>query len=477
MSGQQHNSLSARYADASSHFSLANDHGCTRHLLDHPVRTLGQEAADGQYEHEGYGVYWGKMNRVPLVLGVDDAIMTSASTMEIPANDAAIQPEGAREYMKMYKRSVEILAMHVWVEAKEAQNLDHKLRDTFIQHSVFILLTMSKELAVSIIKGDVPRLPKLPAEQSPQARRFLQLYDARRTHPDAESEGQYQPAIYAQYLCDGTGAGLKSSALRQVLSCLEKYIDDDEYAYLIELRLFKDTAARGRRQCLAQNGRKEALCLFIESVRKRLGVEQQPRPLVDFGYSNNYKRRLDDHARHINSNPILSLVDAICRKEFPDQTYRVHQYALYKCWAPDQGWVGEILLTHLGMGTIASGYGMSFPVPCRASSTFHTIKPCMYEDWAGTAILYSPFVAQAKERGMGYLVDEVGAEICKSRAAIEMAYRLGYDVFGVEGSGRPRFLHDIWEDDEVEDDEVEDENVEGDEVTREADERRKRRRV
>ncbi|KAK8167115.1 hypothetical protein IWX90DRAFT_478352 [Phyllosticta citrichinensis] len=364
---------------------------------------------NGTYGTRGYGVFTGKLGYVPFVAGRGDDIMTSLSSYKAALDDPRLEPELARQHMDRFQRDIFSLADQLFHDEDYERTLHPNQEATFKRQALLILLTMSKEIVQSIIKGDLPRVPFTPQQDRPQAKRILRQYQL-------EREGmilgaKFQPAIYAQYLCCNDGRGPRSEMLSAIMDKVEQYITDGEYAHDVDLQVGSPPmttliATRGpenmNRRYLktgeTRDRRIPRLREFVEAVRNRLPEDPNVRPrcLAEYGFTNNFKKRLDLHARHEHSNFIMNLVDAICQKDF--SAYGIHQYVVYSCWAPQQGWVAEILINRLGMGYTSSGYGFSYHPTGRsnASAAGYTSKD--YYRWAGMAHTYTPFKVQADER-------------------------------------------------------------------------------
>ncbi|KAK7525697.1 uncharacterized protein IWZ02DRAFT_488674 [Phyllosticta citriasiana] len=346
-------------------------------LREADMNQLTEQQANGEYENQGYGIYWGNVNMLPFIPGRDLPISTELSITDLPGpdRDPGIFPDQAKDSMRLFLENLHELVERIWSEVAEEHGLHERQHHTFVRHGFLILLTMSRELVHAIIKGDVPAMAKNDGDPRKQAKQFLQLYNAERNHPE----------------------GLKAGILHRILDQIELYLANDEYAYQVERQFFPSTAARGYRLYIdGRPSRVDNIRDFVKKVCRHLPDDPEIvcRALSEYGYTTNHKNRLHMHATHRKSNYIINLVEAITKHEFPDENYGVHRHVVHMCWAPEQGWVAEVLLNRLGMGYVSTGYGMSTWAAERCSSTSFTMNSSFYRDWAGRAWKYTPYVAQ-----------------------------------------------------------------------------------
>ncbi|KAL1381858.1 hypothetical protein HDK64DRAFT_313498 [Phyllosticta capitalensis] len=412
---------------------------------------LSANQYDGEYEEPGYGVYAGPFHIIGSVGVRDVKFLRGVSKYEIPVDDDTIQPQQAQEYMRLFAQDLHRLVERVWDDENTEHGLHENQHQLFVKHCFAILLTMSKGLVISIIKGDLPEVMAVPADacERGQARAFLNLYKEQREHPDTQLDGQKQPVIYAQFICDEHGRSPPVKHLRQIHKALENYLADDDYAYEVECQFLSQKAEKGVRMYLKKNGRKEKLRTFMASLIRRLPADDdefRPRALAEYGYTNNDKLRLKQHAEHIKSNPIMCLVAAACKLHFP--AYTLHQFTVYRCWAVEQAAFAEILLTRLGQADITSGFGMSSWVTGRSNICPITTLSSRYDIWASNVELYTPFLSQAEERKQ-IKISQQDAEIMRELLKITKERGIGVEQLNHrrvdKGKGRAT---DVEEDEE-----------------------------
>ncbi|KAK8230948.1 hypothetical protein HDK90DRAFT_556923 [Phyllosticta capitalensis] len=333
---------------------------------------------DDEYENEGYGMYRGELQAPPVIEGWDDPILTPLTRALQLAPAQNVEP--VRQYMHDFLDSYISLVRRVWEEEK----LQDDLYKTFMTEGVAILAGMSREMIACIMEGMIARLAH---SSRAQAKAFVDLYQAEmeRTCRD----GRFQPCIYAQYFCDDQGHGPSVPVLRQILDALIQYLDDDQFAAVVDEIKFPHHSTLGHRRYTKQENREDKLRQFVAHVRKRIDHEGPTRPFSEFGFTNNHHRRLEDHARHHKSNFIMNLMEAVSAVIAPG-VFKVKQFIIYMCWGPEQGWVGEILLNCVGLGYITSGHRMSYG-PARHSNNFAgtmSVEDC--NRWARKVNDFSP---------------------------------------------------------------------------------------
>ncbi|KAK7515339.1 hypothetical protein IWZ03DRAFT_291879, partial [Phyllosticta citriasiana] len=139
---------------------------------------------------------------------------------------------------------------------------------------------------------------------------------------------QYQPSIYGQFLTDDYRNGPNEEELAVIIQKLRKYArcdkKDAKWAHRIDQQL-NDTGETldwegGDRRYLPNTTHRwkhvQTLRNFCNAVSSRLHdpprADYRPRPLAEYGYTNNTHRRFKEHTQHEKSNRLMNLTEAIC---------------------------------------------------------------------------------------------------------------------------------------------------------------------
>ncbi|KAK8203609.1 hypothetical protein IWZ01DRAFT_559938 [Phyllosticta capitalensis] len=374
---------------------------------------------DDEYDGGGYGLYRGEQQEQPIRIDDwQDPFLTQLPRIDFDEPDTA----DTQQYINDFAESYEFLLQRVWDEEKKERNLSDVQYESFMDHGLTTLCTMSAETVASIIDGTLPRVASDPDTPRQQAYLINRLYEAEYEH--VKDTGIFQPCIYAQYLCDEQGNGPSKRQLLRIMATVSRYVNrttkgSDETARKMDsahpprpdtsLRkeFDKDQWSRNWRKFLhtgTDAGRKQRikhLEKWIIALRERVGYEQgtplppdfdEPtRPLSEFGYTNNHRLRFNDHENHWNSNFIMNLIEAACTEYLPSSCLRIRRFVVHMCWDPEQGWVGEILLNRLGLSYTNTGYGLSFHSTGRNNRSIGSSTVGQYNKWAALARAFTPF--------------------------------------------------------------------------------------
>ncbi|KAK7517303.1 hypothetical protein IWZ03DRAFT_359428 [Phyllosticta citriasiana] len=380
------------------YFSLGFGHDSDIAVSDFDYETVHEQGTQGvscfeddDYENEGYGMYRGGLSDVDALPDQNKRLMTGRGKFEtFPTN---IDPL-VDSYFFYLAQSLRSLADQVFMDERNLKNLPENNRAAFVHHGVFVMASMGLQTVSGILEGTLAQLPRSPNRR--QSNAFLELYNAERQRMDRAR--RYQPCVYVQYFGTSDCKGLPEEILRRILKLMAHYVTDAAYARRVDNAIHAlDPSTHEawetgyRRYTRQMRGRHTALQTFVDRVQLRIEDNRAPnRPLSEFGFTNNARRRLEDHAMHRNSNFILNLLEAICKVEYPHHGFRTFRYVVHKCWAPQQGWVGEILLNRIGLGYIDTGFGMSYHPAGRSTQSAGSTAAKSYEDWTKHALEWTP---------------------------------------------------------------------------------------
>ena len=230
-----------------------------------------------------------------------------------------------------------------------------------------------------------------------------------------DSRWKSAPGIYANFLTDRSGVPLTPHQIQPLLEEMQRYIKknptniDNQRAAEIDChpdferrswpstfsiqkgRRYRDLTSRtiGKdKVCPTKNvSRQEIMGRFLKYAEQEMtgliqaghGDRPCPRALVEIGYGKKPGKRLEAHARHINSNYLMNFLDT-ARLLHYGQDFYFAQHILYSCWATSQSWLAEIILTRVFQGYIHSGYGLSHhPAGLSCGSSWKTVGPSGYD--------------------------------------------------------------------------------------------------
>lgn len=199
------------------------------------------------------------------------------------------------------------------------------------------------------------------------------------------------PGIYHQQLTNDRGESPTPAELLQAINLAEQYAQlkgkSMTPAQVRKIDMWVDTThstnimpgipfwkqnSNGRRYLTQPKdtsrwvtGRATNLETFCDALRERIGdldirLHSVPLegPLCEIGWSINLEKRMASHAKHVQSNFIMNLFEAICGILFPGR-FRIRQNIIYLCWQPTQPGPAEVFFTRVCQGYIDTGTGFS----------------------------------------------------------------------------------------------------------------------
>ncbi|KJX97665.1 hypothetical protein TI39_contig474g00001 [Zymoseptoria brevis] len=192
-----------------------------------------------------------------------------------------------------------------------------------------------------------------------------------------------RPCIYIIEFADEDGVGPKVGELRSMVSMATAYAwpdDDDSDAHDLAIRIDsvegrlsslkqKDIRSNGTsRQYLsdgAKDNSRKRFKVMLAAVLKRLDAlnlsdsAKCPFLLNDAGYTNNGVYRIEDqHLRHISSNDLMNLFEAISIAELGGR-YRMYGEVVFLCYSKEEASLGEIVFSLLAESYVESGRGFN----------------------------------------------------------------------------------------------------------------------
>ncbi|CZR63030.1 uncharacterized protein PAC_12927 [Phialocephala subalpina] len=186
------------------------------------------------------------------------------------------------------------------------------------------------------------------------------------------------PCIYIHYFVNDYGIPPTKAQVLVYLQDAEDYVDgyqrrnrNSKLAFDIDSQVGaagakwtqQDSDDGKRRYCTKdKTGKHKATILeWIKQTKIRLhGLPLNstiPRAFTEVGYAKNPVDRLYNHAKHVNSNYIMNLMEAIAIKH--GHAFRNKQWVILHCVHPTHGMYGEILLSRFALGYITQGGGFS----------------------------------------------------------------------------------------------------------------------
>ncbi|KAI9666763.1 MAG: hypothetical protein M1831_001539 [Alyxoria varia] len=195
------------------------------------------------------------------------------------------------------------------------------------------------------------------------------------------------PGIYMQQLVDNKGLSPSPEQFRKCIPKIRHYAQpnnpqpDIQWIEKIDswrqTTTWKGDARLGGRKYLSGvkktndnintyvDDRLKELTDFLDSLEGRLAsldpsLDKQPLhpPLVEFGWTINFRQRLSAHRHHRNSNFIVNLFEAVLGVEFQNE-FGIEQHVIYHCWKPSQACTAEVFFTRIGQRYIDNGGGFS----------------------------------------------------------------------------------------------------------------------
>jgi hypothetical protein len=312
--------------------------------------------------------------------------------------DVPIALQQSSRFAEAYAKTQTTLAIEVWHAMKERGTplLNNMDGDKFFIPIAFeIIATSSFDIMINLMDGNLP--PRIREDHS--FRRTMEAYD----------NFSVRAGIYAQHLVHHkTGQPPTKRIMLDLIDWARVYLADDRFARRIDTLLVKKQnswLAKHRdmsendekRRYLGRNKedknysrysvlphRKARLVTICESTRKRL--EDIPNELLDnpidrpwgeIGWSNNCKKRLQQHSSHNGSNHLMCLFDAICKLKYPD--YCIEQHVVYYIWEPQHAAIAEALFTEIADPRYNTGTGFTYANPGLSN---YSVMNMTTLDWA-----------------------------------------------------------------------------------------------
>ena len=208
----------------------------------------------------------------------------------------------------------------------------------------------------------------------------------------AERE-EVTPGTYANFFTDHSGMALTPAQLRVVINNMRRYLclkpsaadliwiwRIDRYHYPKPdwqrqhvnqgLRRYTDWRPQDpknpHKPFKRDDNRRKVLFHFVKEVESMIAVSEHAgrlhvpcsRPLTEVGYSKRPRHRLQHHAKHIQSNYIMSLFHTLMMDVF-GKDFRLQQVILYSCWRSGQACLSEVVLTRILQAYTDGGKGLS----------------------------------------------------------------------------------------------------------------------
>ncbi|KAL9008919.1 MAG: hypothetical protein Q9180_009453, partial [Flavoplaca navasiana] len=231
-----------------------------------------------------------------------------------------------------------------------------------------MMISIDSDLLKAIITGQVPRKAQIPG--SSVCNRLLKL-DSRKA----------PPSIYMNAICDHEGISPTPHQWFKICHLMSRYMENssdgnrfameiDQLIYPTEAWPITNHSFRRTLHRYTDKGsdvrcmkRRHIIEEFVMQMTVRLTTEEKQHapldaPVLEIGFSDDVRRRLRDHRQHKDSNYIMNLAEALFQYQYPDR-FHLKQHVIYHCWAPDQPWPSEILLTRLAQGYTYGGGGFS----------------------------------------------------------------------------------------------------------------------
>ncbi|KAK8170260.1 hypothetical protein IWX90DRAFT_432039 [Phyllosticta citrichinensis] len=296
-------------------------------------------------------------------------------------------------------RGYEFLLQLIWAEEKRPEGG----RDMFFQQGRNILASTDNQVLQSFIKGTIPE--EMVGNSNPHLKKFLR--DAL-TEMQMQEEGkQYRPVIYSQYLVNSNGKSPTVDEVKDIVTMVRRYIDGGpaDYQWARQIDTAKTIVGKkdiswnqgGRRYLgtkypAARKDKAKAFCMAVTTRCEGRAGNSRPRPFSDVGYTNNARTRLRDHSRHVSSNWLMNLVEAICLVHFP--SYKIEQFVIYRIWDYFQSSVAEILFNRLAQSPIETGFGFAYCAAGHSVFSSGNVLSRIYSLWSVDALISTPLLGK-----------------------------------------------------------------------------------
>ena len=251
-----------------------------------------------------------------------------------------------------------------------------------------MLYSMNTSLLKAMILGQLPRLAEIEYGTVSFALKELN----KREH--------IQPGIYMNCICDSAGFSPSPEQWQRVCAQMLNYArlgdDHNDLAERIDQQIHpkpewpRELAHKGIRRytewrSYTEKGtytpdtvHRQWVRYFVYQLQERMKGQPVHAPLsvpvVEFGFSNNPRKRLRQHRHHESSNYLMNLAQAVFEMEFPD-TFRLQQRIVFACYRPIQTWMSEIIVTQLAQGYVEGGAGFSHEPAVRSNTSSNNIVP------------------------------------------------------------------------------------------------------
>ncbi|KAF7865604.1 uncharacterized protein EAF02_010027 [Botrytis sinoallii] len=230
---------------------------------------------------------------------------------------------------------------------------------------LFMSACIHPDVLKHLVQGDLPKAYSDP------------LMISMRVHMASMMEGHKKEKrifIYIHYLVNEIGVSPSPSKLEHVLNIADIYIrgfgnPNDQASYRISKKIDEIIGTHkaepdGKRRYIKGNTQYKVINEWISLVRKRIEFDKfknrwdEPlsRPISEVGFASSLQR-LDQHRKHVSSNYIMNLIEAIFATE--GGIYKNHQYVIFNCIEPCHGTFGEILCSRYAQAYSSHGGGFS----------------------------------------------------------------------------------------------------------------------
>ncbi|KAF7915108.1 hypothetical protein EAE99_010304 [Botrytis elliptica] len=230
---------------------------------------------------------------------------------------------------------------------------------------LFMSACIHPDVLKHLVQGDLPKAYSDPSMISMRA------------HMASMMEGHKKEKrifIYIHYLVNEIGVPPSPSKLEHILNIADIYIrgfgkPNDQASYQISKKIDEVVGNHkaepdGKRRYIKGNTQYKVINEWISLVRKRIEFDQfknrwdEPlsRPISEVGFASSLQR-LDQHRKHVSSNYIMNLIEAIFATE--GGIYKNHQYVIFNCVEPCHGTFGEILCSRYAQAYSSHGGGFS----------------------------------------------------------------------------------------------------------------------
>ncbi|KAF7886046.1 hypothetical protein EAF00_010149 [Botryotinia globosa] len=230
---------------------------------------------------------------------------------------------------------------------------------------LFMSACIHPDVLKNLVQGDLARAYSDP------------LMTSMRAHMMSMMEGNKREKrifIYIHYLVNAIGVSPSHSQLEHVLNIADIYIrgfgkPNDQASYRISKKIDEvignyKAESDGKRRYIKGDTQYKVISEWISLVRGRIEFDKfknrwdEPltRPISEVGFASSLQR-LDQHRKHVSSNYIMNLIEAIFATE--GGVYKNHQYVVFDCIEPCHGRFGEILCSRYAQAYSSHGGGFS----------------------------------------------------------------------------------------------------------------------